>query len=502
MADKKSKVYVILPYLRTFHGVKIGKFQFKAVLELVKESKATNSDIMRVISFFRQSESRSLESFNYIVIKGTKEEIHSKLAALKRDLEIFRFLSFDPERPGIGYENTYAYLIVPDELPPKEIKGEIYYYYKIYENFKPDYRYTTFPRGSQHPPFVHSITAREPSSTDEKLSKRLFKNITDTDLRAISWYNKTYSQYNIDLKENLLRISIAFETFLDIDESKGREKAIEEIIPCVQGKLEELANVVVDDSILKKIFNSLKNSFVTKITREASDKIFELTGSENIRQWFKDRFYHAGSGIRHGALILETPQPTSTIQKNSYSLWYGGNASHQHLNNFYFGRRLFKVLIEEKYLPYHPWIKGLNIEFLEKLLTADEERLKEVEVLIKDRGIGKIKKEDIRVLSQLSGAYPGERLRMFSILQRLLKELKFTHRKLWGAIKDDGQLIIDANLKEEDFINYEKFNPYAKALIGLQGQLDDQDRFNTPNENDWKKYYIIEYIGYLLYRFI
>ena len=110
---KKIKVFLLFPYLRTIDGVKIGRFQFKALDDIKNETQDTRTELGRILLFFRQKEASSIDAFNYLAIEDTQEGLNKTFLALKRSLEISRYLTVDPKGKGMEVEHTTLYAVFP-----------------------------------------------------------------------------------------------------------------------------------------------------------------------------------------------------------------------------------------------------------------------------------------------------------------------------------------------------------------------------------------------------
>jgi len=496
MENKQVKVYLFLPYLRTMRGVQIGDFTLKALDDFRKEPQDIKNELLRICSFFRQAEGRQLEAFNYLLIEDTKEGVDKVLIRIRKAVEIMRYLTLDPKGKGLKPEHTTIYAIFPDPENPrkfgKEDKDEEHYMYRITEDFSGKERFATFPHASKRPPFAKEIYGESLPHIDDKLATRLFSELNETDLRAISWYNKTFSINASDHKENLLRLSVAFECFFQLDEEKGKQESLSELSNLLKTKIRNNLNWIVD---------CIKPFVVSKIVKRLSDEVEKQTGSKAIRKWFKKHFYSVGSGIRHGDEVAELPKPVVSKGKLGMSLWYAGDASHEYLNNVYFGQRLFKFLLEEKYFPYQKYIKQMQIGYLEELLVSDEERLKILEQTIKKKTVGKLTHEDLRIISSLGGTYYGDKVRIMTILKRILEELKKNTSK-WKEISTSGELLLKVDLKESDFSDYEKTKPFYYALIEIDSFFDKAESKIEITDENVKFFYIKQFISFATNRFL
>ena len=201
MDTKKIKVFLLFPYLRTIAGINIGSFQFKALDNIESENQTDKEELGRILSFFRQKEARPIVAFNYLVLEDTQDNLNKIFLVLKRSLEIFRYLTVDPNGKGMEVEHTTLYAIFPDTKNPWKIKEtEEHFMYRIHENFTGKERYATFPHASQRPPFYKDVYGDSPPVIDSKLINKLESSLDETDLRAINWYTKTFSAFAVDEK--------------------------------------------------------------------------------------------------------------------------------------------------------------------------------------------------------------------------------------------------------------------------------------------------------------
>lgn len=491
------KVYLFLPFLRTISGVQIGDFNFKSVDDFQKETKEIKEELLRICSFFRQAEGRQLDAFNYLLIEDTKSSIDKTLLQVRKDIEIFRYLTVDPKGKGLKAEHSTIYVIFPDPKNPwkfnLEGKNEEHFMYKITENFNGKERFATFPHASKRPPFIKEIYGDSIPHFDDKLAKKLYTGVSETDLRAMSWYNKTFLTSASDQQENLLRLSVAFECFFQLDEEPGRKEVLSELLAILKDKIK------TDD--FNQLSTAIKPLLVSRIIRRLSEKVKCETESEAIKKWFSKHFYSVGSGIRHGDEVAELPKPVVSKSKLGMSLWYAGDASHEYLNNVYFGQRLFKFLFEERYFPYQKYIRQLQVTYLEELLVSDEERLKILEKAVQNKSVGKLTHEDLRIVLSLGGTYFGDRTRIMTILNRILEELK-TNTSRWKEISVNGEMILKANLKESDFSDYEKTKPFYHALIEIDSAFDKAESKTEITDEEMKFFYIKQFISFAVNRFI
>lgn len=494
MHGSKLKTYFIFPYIRTIDGIKMGKFNFKALDDFKKEEKTEKEELLRIISFFRQKETALIDAFNYLIVEEVQEELNKLILDLRRSLEIFRYLSVDPEGKGLDPEHTTLYAVFPDPKNPWIFKEkEKHFMYRIHENLTGKEIFASFPHASRRPPFYKDIYGDTPPFIDDKLHQKLEEGLTEKDLRAITWYNKTFLKTAQDDKENLLHLSVAFESHFSIDEEAGREEALSEIKKILGSSIKEPA--------LSKTLKEIKPFLTSFIIKQLSRSVKDITESETIAKWFKRHLYSVGSGIRHGDEVSELPKPVISKGKLGKSLYYAGDASHEYLNNVYFGKRLFKFLLEDTYFPYSEHVKKLAIDQLEQLLIADEERLKELEKVLSKKSIGDLTHEDVRVAFSFNQTFYGSRLRVFNILKRLLEELK-VKSKVWNEISIHGDLILSTKLKEEDFMDYEKFKPFYHALIEIGSILDGKRTSTIIDDQEMKEFYIRQFVSYALHKLV
>jgi hypothetical protein len=493
MSNSKIKVYLFLPYIRTLGTVTIGQFTFNDIDNIKKETRDTQDEILRIRSFFRQAEGRMIDVFHYLVLEETQEELNKIFVELRKSLEIFRYLTVDPQGKGLEPEHSTLYIIFPDPKNPWIHENEKHYMYKVTENFTKKERFVTHPHASERPPFVKEIYGESPPHIEEKLGEKLNENITESDLRAITWYNKTFSITAQDDKENLLRLSVAFETFFSLDEEEGKKEVLE--------KISEIVCTHIKSPDLEEKLKLIKPYVASRIIGRLADAVGSLTESESIKKWFKQHFYSVGSGIRHGDDVSELPKPVVSKNKLGMSLWYAGDASHEYLNNIYFGQRLFKFLFEERYFPYTEYIKQLSVQQLEALLMADEERLKRLETTVTSKKIGELTSEDLSIATSFRGSYYGSKERVLIILQKLLEELKL-YPSVWSEIASYGEILLAANLKEEDFSDYEKTKPFYHALIEMGSILDKREAKIEITEEEMKLFSIKQFVEYSLHRLI
>lgn len=493
MQNDKIKVYLFLPYLRTLSPVVIGSTTFKNINDFGKETQEVQDELRRIASFFRQAEARELDAFSYIILEDTQENLNKTFKKIRKDLEIFRYLTLDPKGKGLSSEHSSIYVIFPDPKNPWTHEKKQHFMYRITENFIGKERFVTFPHASTRPPFAKEIYGESPPHIDEKLREKLNQTVIDSDLRAISWYNKTFSISAQDGKENLLRLSVAFESFFLLDEEEGREKILSKIADIIKSYIQE--------PNLSEKLKQIKPYVSSMIVGRLSEAMKAITNSETIKKWFKKNFYSVGSGIRHGDEVSELPNPVVSKNKLGMSLWYAGDASHEYLNNVYFGQRLFKFILEERYFPYEEHLKPLYIEQLDALLTSDEERLKKLESIVSSKPIGELIQEDISIATSFKGTFYGSKERILQILKRLLQELK-SNPTIWTEIAANGELLLLANLKEEDFSDYEKTKTFYHSLIEVDSFLDDKASSKEWTEEDMKLFCIKQFINYALHRII
>jgi len=494
MDNKKIKVLLLFPYLRTIAGVKVGKFQFKDLDDIKNETQDNREELGRILSTFRQKETRPIDAFNYLALEDTQDGLNKTFLALKRSLEIFRYLTVDPRGKGMEVEHTTLYAVFPDPKNPWKLQEkEEHFMYRIHENFAGKEQFASFPHASQRPLFYKDIYGDSPPSIDDKLMAKLEGNLDNTDLRAITWYNKTFSVSAVDDKENLLRLSGAFESHFSLDEEGGRQEALK--------KISEIISTHIPEPELKKILKDIKPFTTPMIIKRLAETVKTRTSSDSITKWFRKHFYSVGSGIRHGDEVAELPKPVVSKNKLGKSVWYAGDASHEFLNNVYFGQRLFKFLLEDKYFPYNEHIRKMALEQLEELLVSDEERLKILESALASRKIGEITPDDIRIAFSFSGTFYGNKERVLKILKRLLEELK-TKQDIWSEILVHGDLLLAAKLSEQDFSDYEKTKPFYHALIEIDSIFHDKRTSLQVTDEEMKFFYIRQFISFAVHRLI
>lgn len=493
MSDKKIKVYLFLPYIRTLGAVTIGQQVFKGIDNIGTETTDTQEEIVRIVSFFRQAEGRRIDAFRYLILEETQEELNKTFVELRKTLEIFRYLTVDPQGKGLEPEHSTLYVIFPDPKNPWIHENEKHYMYKVTENFTQRERFVTYPHASERPPFVKEIYGKSPPHIDEKMSKKLNENISESDLRAITWYNKTFSIAAQDDKENLLRLSVALECFFGLDEEEGKKEVLENI--------SELIRTHIQSPDLEEKLKQIKPYVASRIVGRLADAVENITESEIIKKWFKKHFYSVGSGIRHGDEVSELPKPVVSKNKLGMSLWYAGDASHEYLNNIYFGQRLFKFLFEERYFPYAEYLKQISVQQLEAFLMADEERLKTLEATVTSKKVGELTSEDLSIATSFRGSYYGSRVRVLIILKRLLEELKL-NSSVWPEVASNGETLLAADLKEDDFTDYEKTKPFYHALIEMGSILDKREADIEITEEAMKLFAIKQFIDYSLHRLV
>lgn len=492
-SHKIIKAIFLLPYIRTIDGVQIGRYIFKALEDIKKEPQEVQSELGRIASFFREREMRALSAFNYLIIENTQEELDTIFLELKRSLEIFRYLTVDPEGKGMDAEHTTIYIVFPDSANPRKFKesGE-HFMYKVNENFSGKDRFVTFPHSSSRPLFYKDVYGSDPPYIEPKLMQILENKLSETDLRAVAWYNKTFSTTAQDDKENLLRLSVAYESHFSLSEEEGKKEALSEISKVVSPQIK-------DESVLPEMLRQIKMYTASRIVKRLADAVKNVTGSEPIQKWFKKHFYSVGSGIRHGSDVAELPRPVVSKSKLGKSLYYAGDASHEYLNNVYFGRRLFKFLVEERYFPYEKYLKKLEVENLEKLLVSDEERLKILESTLANKAVGSLTPEDVHIAFSFNQSYYGSKERILEILKRLLEELKTM--PIWSEIAIHAETVLAAKLKEADFEDYEGIKPFYHALIEVDSILHDKFWMSPLGDKDsMQTFYIRHFISYAVHR--
>ncbi len=495
MAKKnKLNAYIILPYLRTIDGIKMGDFTFKALRDLSKEPDKIKNDLLRIVSTFRQKEMAIIDAFNYLVVDGTPEELSILFIKLKRSLEIYRYLSVDPNNKGLDSEHTTAYLVYPDARNPWVLQDkEEHFMYRIHENMSGNEKYTSFPHASKRPLFYKDVYGESPPFIDEKLHQKLEDSLSEGDLRAIAWYNKTYSTTAKDDKENLLHLSVAFESHFAIDDKAGKKEAVSKVL--------EIISKHVSEPDLNKVLKEIDPFIASLVVKHLSDAVSNATGSVSISRWFKKHLYSVGSGIRHGIDVSEQPKPVISKGKLGKSLYYAGDASHEYLNNVYFGKRLFKFLLEETYFPYSEHVKRLNIDQLEQLLISDEERLKKLEKSLSSKKVGGLTLEDVNTAFSFNHTFYGSKVRVLNILKRLLEEVKIKP-DAWAEISTHGELILSTNFSEDDFLDYEKTKSFSHALIEIGSIFDSKRTSTIIDDEEIKDFYIRQFVSYALHKLI
>lgn len=493
----RTRAIIIFPYLHSLNDIKIGGVKFRdSYHHFSNESKRNREELIRIISFFRQSESQPLNSFSYAFIKTDQPKLDLIISSIRRGLEILRFLIFDPQRRSLNYEHTIPYLIIPDSKNPftfKETKKA--YMYKAYENLGKVDRYLSYyEKGvNNKPAFNLSVHADSIPFIETHTYKRLLKTIDERGLRSLPWYNKTYSNKISEQDEDLLRISTAFETLLQTDKKQGFELTLASLKKELnESKVKHLT------SVQEKI---VKGYLFPKVTEQLKNKILAYTGSELISKWFKNNFYTTGSTIRHGGEVSLIPQPRTGTKSSKNSTWYGEGATHDFLNNIYFGKKLFRFIFLEKHFPSTHLMKKFEIDLLEASLVSDEERLKMLEKNLSAAKIGDIKWNDLRICFDLGSNYCGEKIRIYKLLVRLLKELRKTFPKTWRSIETHGDLIANSNLNLEILNNYKEFNPYFSSIIEIDRGLQNKDT-KYMSEGDFKLFYIKTYISFAVNKLI
>lgn len=489
-----NKIIIVLPYIRAVGEVRIGNVLFKGFREATKEPQEVKEELGRIISFFRQKETRPIDAFAYLIIEGSQEQLAKELKDLQKSLEVYRYFTNMPDRGVLSLEHTSVYVFIPNAENPRVYeKNEKHYMYRVTENFSLEDVWVTHPHGAQRPRFYKDVYGQVPPHIEDNLIDTLLRNISETDLRAISWYNKIYSVNATDSKENLLRLSVAFESFFSMEEETGRTLALSEI--------EKELSANFNEEQIKEIKKIIKPRITSLITRRLADEVEKITGSKPIKNWFSKHFYSVGSGIRHGDDVAELPKPILSKNKEGKSLWYGERASHGFLNNVYFGKRLFKFILNERYIPSEELLKGMEVSFLEALLVSDEERLGILEENIKNKKVGKIDYEDIKISFSFNRSYYGTKLRIFILLKRLLQEVKVSST-LWKKISDKAEILINADLSEEDINDYNKFNPYIHALIDIDVIFSNEKDSLIYDRKNIKIFYIKQFVSFSLNRLI
>lgn len=491
--ENKIRVIVLLPYIRNLDGLTLGNLYFSGIKELQNESKSIQDDLLRIISFFRERENYYIQYFSYLIIDGNKLEIDQKITEIRKNIEIFRYFTVNPKRHGLSSEHTTVYLIYPRKDNPWVHENEEYFHYSIYEDFSENEHFVTYPHSRHKPPFIKEIHGETPPSIDEKYKKILEEKINDNDLRALTWYNKTFSYSAYDKKENLLRLSVAFESHYSLSESEGKKT--------VRSTIELLIKEYLINNNLELVLDKLEPFLISKIVERLSLKILDDTGSEKIRKWFKTHFYSVGSGIRHGDEIAEIPRSVPSKKNNGLSVYYSGGASFEYLNNIYFAKRLFKYIFDEFYFPSSEFVKDFEVKYLEDLLVADEKRLEQLEQIVLGKKLGDITFQDINIISSLNWTYSGDKYKILTILKRLLSELK-TEGDKWTKLAISGEILLNENLNSEDFKDYEKTKPFYNAIIELNSIFHSESLPIAISEKDLKYFAIKEFCNYALQRFI
>jgi len=473
----------------------LGKFKFKGLNDLNTEGENVREELNRITSFFREIGGRTISSFVYLDLNMTEENIQQSLLQLKRSLEIYRYLSVDPDGRGLRAEHTSLYVIYPDPRNPWKYDdgGREDYLYRIREDVDGRELFVNYPHGSLRPQFNKGIYGDTPPSIDSHLFGVLEDKLEENDLRAIYWYNKSFSCSSRDNKEELLRLSIAFESHFSVDNKEGLSAVMQEVSRVLSGYVneEELQNAV------KEIRNYITPGINKSLTKVLRDRAM----SKPIVKWFNKNFYSAGSGIRHGGEVSTVPRKVTSKRELGKSTWYAGNSSHEFLNNVYFGKRLFKFLIEDKYCPYTQFIREMAIEQMEQLLVSDEERLKLLENILNTNKPGEVTHEMLRIISSFGQSYYGDKGRVIRIVKRLLEELKIDN-DTWTKIGSYGEVVLSANLDDEDFLSYEKIKSWYHALIELDSALSSIWTSPEVTDEEMKRFYIKNFISYVVHRII
>jgi hypothetical protein len=490
----KKKVIILLPYINTIKGIKVGEFSFKSLDDFPNEDELTKQELVRVTSFFRQKEIRNLEGFNYLIIEELEEELAKLFEKLSRSIEILRFLTVDPDGKGIKPEHLTPYLVIPDSRNPWKNHGEEHFMYRIHENLTGEPTYVSYPHAKDRPPFYKDVYGHNLPGFDDQLLNKLEEELSEDDLRAITWYNKTFTLSSTDGKDKLLNLSVAFESHLVCEEQEGKKEALNEVRKIIEAYIPE-------DQLAEKL-NQINQFVGSSVMKQLSREMQSRTGSQPITKWFKTHFYSVGSGVRHGGSVSELPRPVISKSKLGKSLWYAGQATHEFLNNVYFGQRLFKFLIEDKYLPYKDYIRHLAIKNLEDLLISDEERLKILEANIQGKAVGFIDPIELQIAFSLGGSYYGEKSRVFSMLRRLLEELK-TVEDVWKEISPYSDELLAEKITEQDLSDYEKTRSFYHNLIEVDSILHRKMATGHEiTEKEMKVFFIQQFIGYAVHRLV
>lgn len=492
MSKSRERVFIIFPYLVWLNDIKLGGLTFKNTAQhFQKEPQTLKDDLVRIAGFFRQAESRYLDSFTYFSKSIPAGSIEILLDKVRKDLEIFRFLVFSENRSRLSYEHTVPYLVIPDSKNPHAINDEKkVFVYRAYENLGRVEKYLSFYEelGSRKPIFnLNVYSSSDVTSIDIKIFKRLVKKVDNRGLRSLYSYNKIFSNLAVDMTENILRISTALETLLEVNESKGHSIALSELEI-------DLKNKKIDLTEDQK--NIVKKYLLPKVTRQLTDKIFEYTNSKPIVDWFKNSFYPTGSSIRHGDEVDILPRPRESRKRTPASIWYGEGATHDFINNAYFGKKLFRFVFLEKHYPRTKLMRSLEINILEGMLISDEQRLVELEKYVTSTKHGDLAWEKLTVCSSLGDSFFGDKFRIYKLLKRFLTEIQFSYPATWIHLKTDGDLLVNSQLELDNINDHEGFNPYFYGLINLDRKL--QEIRHVSDRNDFKLFEIENYVSFAL----
>jgi hypothetical protein len=493
-----NNFFIIFPCLRYPDVSELGGIEIKSTVnDFEKESKEVKDELMRIASFFTQVGAQQLDSFSYIYFEAETEEINDLLSDIKRDLEIYRFIAFDPSGKGLDYEHTVPYVCIPHKSNPYEYKkDEKIFSYDISLNFEQKNYHQAFSTAREQRPFFNlNVYADSPPSIDEKEYSILRKGVTETSLRSLSWYNKVYLKNLPDGSENLLRISTAFETLLEIDREAGRKFRMDELVLELD---KEGAEILTEDQ--KKIIDKYLQE---KLTYQYAEEVLRITGSESIKRWFKKYFYPVGSTIRHGDRVGTEPIPRESVNRDEFdrSLYFGERASHHFLNNVYFGKKLFKLVFRELHFPASEFLKGLETRYLEKLLVSDEERLKQLEKSVLETKEGDLDWKVLEACFDLGGSFSGDKKRIYVLLQRLLNEISVSFPEIWKQIEKDAKIIIETNVGEVPLDIRKDFDRCYSSVIEIDSKLHDLD-IKYSQEEDFKLFHIKNFVSYALHRLL
>lgn len=447
---------MVLPYLDSLSGVKIGKFFFKAKGSYSKSPKYAREEMDRISTVFRQSETRQVINFLYLEIDDLNKFTEEKMFQLKKTLQLYKFIALAEDKTHYNEEHFTPYLVTPTiEDEDKEYKM-----YKLTIDFSNRELWPSHPHSKDRPSIVENVNQNSPPHINNKLFIKIYKTISEKELIALSWYSKTLSIYSHDQKENLLRLSAGFEAFLNIDESESKKKGMKEV--------KKLLRKYINKTDLNAAVNGIDNYVASMTTRSLAEEIYNLTKSEPIKKWFKNYFYPVGSGIRHGDDVEERPV---SITKDKKSLWYSEGASKGYLHNVYFGRKLFIFIVYKKFHSRRDFSIRFEIEEMEKNLKADEKRLEELKSKIDPIALGDIKLEETEEIRSLGYNYTGKKSLAYNLLRRLLMELNAKHPAYLRSVHIQVNLITAKELTDEKINDYEFFNKYFHALINIEREL-------------------------------